>query len=128
MTKQRQAVVEVLRSTGGHLSAEEIFLLAKERLPAISRATVYNNLHAMEEEKSIRRITVDGADLYDKAYTPHPHLICEVCGKVEDLPLLWLEKSLTDALGEAPTSYEFKIRHICPVCREKAQKENNNLH
>lgn len=121
MTKQRQAVVEVLRSTGGHLSAEEIFRLAKERLPSISRATVYNNLHAMEEEKSIRRITVDGADIYDKAYTPHPHLICEVCGGVRDLPLPWLGKTLTDALGEEPTSYEFKILYTCPVCREKQQ-------
>lgn len=119
MTKQRQAVLQVLRRTGGHLSAEEIFRLAKEELPTISRATVYNNLHAMEEEKSIRRITVDGADLYDKAYTPHPHLICEACGKVEDIPLPWLDENLERTLGEMPTSYEFKINYICPSCREK---------
>ncbi len=122
MTKQRQAVAGVLREAGGHLSAEEIFRLAKERLPSISRATVYNNLHAMEEEKSIRRISVDGADLYDKAYTPHPHLICEMCGRVEDLPLPWLDDRLAEVLGETPTSYEFKINYICPACRKKAEK------
>lgn len=121
MTKQRQAVLQVLRRTGGHLSAEEIFRLAKEELPTISRATVYNNLHAMEEEKSIRRITVDGADLYDKAYTPHPHLICETCGKVEDIPLPWLDENLAKTLGEVPASYEFKIHYICPACRGKTK-------
>ncbi len=122
MTKQRQAVAGVLYDAGGHLSAEDVFRLAKERLPSISRATVYNNLHAMEEEKSIRRITVDGADLYDRAYAPHPHLICDRCGRVEDLPLPWLDDRLTEALGERPTSYEFKIGYICPSCHEKEQK------
>ena len=47
MTKQREAILNVICSDKCHHTAEEIFELAKLRLPGISRATVYNNLHAL---------------------------------------------------------------------------------
>ena len=40
-----------------HHTADEIFALAKEKLPGISRATVYNNLKTLESARLIRRIT-----------------------------------------------------------------------
>ena len=60
MTKQRAVILEVLRSDKCHHTAEEIFELAKQILPTISRATVYNNLHSLEEEQFIRKISGDG--------------------------------------------------------------------
>lgn len=118
MTKQKKAVLEALCETGGHLTAEELFARARERLPGISRATVYNNLHALEEEERIRRISGEDADFYDKAYTPHPHLICTSCKRIEDLPLPWLSNKLEEELGVPPVSYEFKIRALCSECRK----------
>ena len=75
MTRQRAIILEVIRSDMCHHTADEIFSLAKKRLPSISRATVYNNLKALEEEKIIRRINgEDGIARYDRSYILHGHL------------------------------------------------------
>lgn len=118
MTKQRRAVLEALREAGGHLTAEELFTRAREKLPGISRATVYNNLHALEEEQCIRRIAGRDADFYDKAYEPHPHLICTRCARITDLPMPSLSKELEEAIGSVPSSYEFKVFYLCEECRK----------
>lgn len=118
MTKQRAVILEVLRSDKCHHTAEEIFLMAKEKLPSISRATVYNNLHALEEEQFIRRISGDGGpDRYDNSFVPHGHLLCLSCGGVSDISVSGLEKLLDDSIGCKADSYELKVRGLCASCR-----------
>ena len=118
MTKQRAVILEVIRSDMCHHTAEEIFVLAKERLPGISRATVYNNLKALEVEKIIRKITGDGlSDRYDNSYIPHGHLLCERCGKVRDFNLENFDRLISDAIGSDFNSYELKVRHLCDDCK-----------
>mgnify|MGYP003312126759 CR=1 FL=1 len=123
MTKQRAVILEVIRSDMCHHTADEIFALAKERLPGISRATVYNNLKTLESAKLIRRITGDSlSDRYDNSYIPHGHMICEECGKVRDFNLSDFDKQLSDAIGSEFSSYELKVRYVCEEC--KAQTES----
>ena len=120
MTKQRAVILEVIRSDMCHHTADEIFTLAKEKLPGISRATVYNNLKALEGEQLIRRITGDGlSDRYDNSYVPHGHMICEQCEKVRDFDLENFDKLLSDAIGSEFNSYELKVRYLCDACRAK---------
>ncbi len=119
MTRQRAVILEVLRSDMEHHTADEIFELAKKNLPTMSRATVYNNLKALEEEQLIRRITAEGTkDRYDNSYIPHGHLFCTVCGGVADFNVPDFLKLLFDVTGEEIQSYELKVRHICKKCRE----------
>jgi Fur family peroxide stress response transcriptional regulator len=117
MTKQREAILDVIRSDMCHHTAEEIFALARERLPSISRATVYNNLKALEERKLIRRITGDGlSDRYDSSYIPHGHLLCEKCGRVWDFTISEFDDIIEKAIKKEFSSYELKVRHVCPDC------------
>ena len=118
MTKQRALILEILRSDKCHHTAEEIFEIAKETLPGISRATVYNNLHALEEEKIIRKISGDdGPDRYDNSHIPHGHLICSTCGRVFDVNVPEFDSTLSEIVGEPVESYELKVRATCPSCR-----------
>ena len=39
-TKQRQLVLEVVRQHGGHISADEVYLKAREIDPSMSRGTM----------------------------------------------------------------------------------------
>ena len=118
MTKQRAVIMEVIRSDMCHHTADEIFTLAKERLPGISRATVYNNLKVLENEKLIRRITGDSlSDRYDNSYIPHGHLICEECGAVKDFNLSDFDSMISEAIGSEFSSYELKVRYICEACK-----------
>ena len=118
VTKQRAVIMEVIRSDMCHHTADEIFTLAKERLPGISRATVYNNLKVLENEKLIRRITGDSlSDRYDNSYIPHGHLICEECGAVKDFNLSDFDSMISEAIGSEFSSYELKVRYICEACK-----------
>ena len=106
-----------------HHTADEIFSLAKNKLPGISRATVYNNLKYLESEKLIRRITGDDlSDRYDNSYIPHGHMICEDCGKVKDFNLKDFDKQLSDAIGSDFNSYELKVRYLCDECKSHKSK------
>ncbi len=120
MTKQRAAILDVIRSAESHYTAEEIFLLSKKKLPTISRATVYNNLAALVEEKHIRRITGDGgADRYDRAYTPHAHKVCTVCDRTWDFTLDGFDTLLFNTVGADYESYELKVRCVCDDCKQQ---------
>ena len=120
MTKQREAILEVIRRDKRHYTAEEIFALSKLRLPTISRATVYNNLHALERDGEIRRISgEDGPDRYDSSFTPHGHLFCIKCRRISDFDYPRFTESLSEIIGAGVESYELKVRYICPLCKER---------
>ncbi len=120
MTKQRAAILEVIRSDMCHHTAEEIFTLAKEKLPGMSRATVYNNLKALEAAELIRRITGDGySDRYDSSFIPHGHLICTSCGEIHDFNIPDFNDQISEAIGNSFDSYELKVRFICDECKAK---------
>jgi Fur family peroxide stress response transcriptional regulator len=120
MTKQRAILIDIFRSEecrGQHKTADELWELAKARMPSISRATVYNNLKTMEEEGLICRIRSDnGADVYDSSGIPHGHLVCRRCGMICDLQLPHLMEELSSAAGVELESYELKMRYLCPDC------------
>ena len=121
MTKQRAIMLSIFRSEachGKHKTAAALLVLAKELMPAISRATVYNNLRAMEEEGLIRRITGDnGADVYDASFDLHAHLICTVCNEIKDVPCPDMLDMMRAASGENIDSYELKLRYVCEKCK-----------
>ena len=123
MTRQRSVLLEIFRSTdsvGAHRTADEIFALAKERMPSISRATVYNNLRSMEEEGLIRRITGEGgADIYDSSFVLHGHLFCSGCKRVFDINTPKMLADLRTLTGLDICSYELKMRFICDECKNK---------
>ena len=124
MTRQREAILDVIRSDCCHHTAEEIFELAKARLPGISLATVYNSLKYLEAQKLIRRITAEGhSDRYDSSYIPHGHLFCTECARVSDFTVPDFENSLRSLVGDDIDSYELKVRYTCPGCRAKLTQQ-----
>ena len=121
MTKQRALLLSIFRSElckGQHRTADELLALARERMPGISRATVYNNLRSMEKEGLIRRITADGgADFYDSSFVLHGHLICTVCRRISDVEVPTLLDDLKKLSGVDVDSYELKLRYVCDGCK-----------
>lgn len=125
MTRQRATILEIIRSAPHHRTADELFALAKQRLPGISLATVYNNLHALERDEMIRRITAeDGSDIYDPIRAPHGHLFCTVCHSITNFELPTFLQTLEKAAGSDIESYELKVRYVCPKCKAAADAQN----
>lgn len=119
MTKQRRAILEALHTHPGHYSVEEIFEMTKQLYPTISRATVYNNLASLVEERVLFKITGGGGKaIYDTTILPHAHTVCTSCGHLEDLFLHSLDKDIRDELGERLVDYDLTVRVLCPACKQ----------
>lgn len=124
MTKQRELILNILKQSDRHLTADEIFFLAKLKMPSIAMATIYNNLNAMNEAGLVKRLHIDGvADCFDKIVTPHDHLLCDRCGKITDIRLPALAEDIERTLGTEIEDYELTVHYVCPDCRRSAQRK-----
>ena len=123
MTSKRAAILQILRESEGHLTAEEIFARAKTRFPGMAFATVYNNLHALEEAGAVLRIrTVEGPDVYDKTPTPHDHALCTACGRVIDVDTGDMLSEFSARTGLRVQSYDLLLHVLCADCAANAPK------
>ena len=96
-------------------------MAVNRRDPRASRATVYNNLHALAKAGLVREVVSDGgAARFDANLHPHHHFICENCGALEDIPWFDLPASAgRAALGKrAVRNYQIVFRGACMRCRE----------
>src|SRR5215831_974594 len=85
-TRQLEQVFAALQGDHSHPFAQEIYRRVHKRLPRISLATVYRNLHSLVEEGKIRTLLLDGQGArYDPETSEHDHFVCERCGRVDDL-------------------------------------------
>jgi Fe2+ or Zn2+ uptake regulation protein len=120
LTKQRQAVLDVIRQSEDHLTANEVFEDARRLLPTISFATVYNSLRYLKSEGLIGevRFAID-ATRYDRTLTRHDHALCNKCGKLVDLDLpvpAELVKKAERLSKFNAGSIEVILRGLCPAC------------
>ncbi|GAA0364013.1 Fur family transcriptional regulator [Bacillus horti] len=128
LTPQREATVRViLENEEDHLSAEDVYLLLKEKSPEIGLATVYRTLELLHELKVIHKINFgDGVARYDLnaegADRFHHHLVCVQCGTVDEI----LEDLLGDVEKKVEKTFNFKINDhrlvfhgICYRCKDE---------
>lgn len=119
MTKNGKMIMDIIYGSRDHLTAEQIFLKAKEQSPKIVLATVYNNINSLVSEKLVRRLVLEGGpDRYDRPVR-HDHMVCDRCGKLTDVYIEDLSKKLEKEAGVPITSYDLCIHYICDECRKK---------
>ena len=120
LTKQREVVLQVIRDAREHLTANEVFSAAKDMLPSISFATVYNSLRYLKDAGHIAEIQFgNGASRFDRMTHRHDHAICTKCGKLVDIEMEHPEELLKKAAKYSkfkPESLEFTLRGVCPEC------------
>jgi Fe2+ or Zn2+ uptake regulation protein len=122
LTKQRKVVLQVIRNSDGHLTANEVFGAAKLLLPTISFATVYNSLRYLKDAGHINEIRFgNGASRFDRITLRHDHAICTKCGALADIEMDHPSELVERAARISnfkPESLEFTLRGICPKCSE----------
>ncbi len=124
LTKQRRAVLDVIRGSEEHMTANEVFEDARRLLPGISFATVYNSLRFLKTEGLIGEVHFGtDATRYDRKLTRHDHAVCTVCGKLVDMELTIPKKLLKEAVKRSkfePASIELMLHGLCPKCSKNA--------
>jgi Fur family peroxide stress response transcriptional regulator len=123
LTRQREVVLRVIRDAESHLTANEVFSAAKDLLPSISFATVYNSLRFLKDAGHIAEIQFgNGASRFDRMTHRHDHAICTVCGKLVDIEMDHPADIMRQAAKRSkfkPESLEFTLRGTCPDCTKK---------
>jgi len=86
-SKQRDAILNLIKSTEIHPGAQWVYDRLKPELPGLSLGTVYRNIKILFEEGILISIgVVNGEERFDAVTDPHFHAVCSRCGKVLDLP------------------------------------------
>ena len=118
MTRQRQEGFEAVVHSHDHPTAEEIFQRARERMPEISFATVYNCLSVLVQCGLVRQVVLDRSPArFCPNMRDHCHFLCEVCGQVSDIDLHpGAEPPLPLPSGFQLHHYDLALRGLCPVC------------
>ena len=121
-TRQRHHVYNLLLQKRDHPTAEEIFMRAKQGMPDISLATVYNCLDTLVQCELVREVNLDRAPTrYCPNMGEHCHFYCEICGSVLDVDLP-TKKNIVEI--QVPknyqvAAYEISLRGLCPDCAKK---------
>ena len=94
-SRKRDAILTCLRGTTSHPSADWVFQQLRKDYPEMSLGTVYRNLSQCKQRGDIRSVGfVNGFERFDACTAPHDHLVCRVCGCVQDVPTLSLPEDM----------------------------------
>ena len=125
-SKKREAILETIRSTDIHPTADWVYQTLKPRYPDLSLGTVYRNLSWFKEEGLVRSVgTVNGQERFDGTVVPHAHFICKCCGRVLDLHKLpsdgELDRAAEAEYGVEVDCHELIFRGTCQKCKQSMQ-------
>lgn len=124
-TPQRRHVYNLLLQKRDHPTANEVFLRARQALPEISMATVYNCLDALVQSGLIRQVNLDrAATRYCPNMEEHGHFHCDDCGGLYDVNYVSAvaQSAVQLPSGFLPARYEMAIRGICADCAARVER------
>ena len=123
MTKQRKAILRVLKNTTSHPTADWIYEKVKKDIPNISLGTVYRNLNVLAEHGKIRVLDYgSNHSRYDGNPDHHYHFRCEKCGGVFDLDIdfeIDLNEKINQKTEFIANSHRLEFSGICADCQQK---------
>lgn len=126
VTAQRTLLLDLLRQSGAHLGADELYLKAREKHPRISLSTVYRNLQLFKKLGLIEEHHFDEEHHHYevKSMDEHQHLLCVNCGEVVEFacPLSQkFRKDIGKQYGFDIIEVEVRMRGLCSRCRKERE-------
>lgn len=125
-SKQREVILQAVRSVSSHPTAAEIYETVRKVLPNISLGTVYRNLSVLEEAGELRRLQMgDGVDRFDGNCETHLHLHCRFCGAISDVKIP--NQTVTELAKQQdfdPETVILTAHGVCSACRQKMMQKN----
>lgn len=85
-TSIRLDVLQILLGSKTHPSADHIYVALKDRVPTLSKTSVYNTLHLLVSEGLVQKLLIEeDTARYDAQIKQHTHFLCRTCRAVYDL-------------------------------------------
>ena len=130
LTHARLTVLDVLESSGGHLTSTELLERVGERDSSIGRASVFRALDLFTRLSFVRPTYIDSSVTPTYVLLPgghHHHIICTHCNRViefENCGLAALERELEARLGVKLTGHLLEFYGECEDCAEAVTHES----
>jgi len=117
-TRQRAVILDILKESHAHPTAETIYREARRVLPNISLGTVYRNLNFLRDQGTLREIrpSEGGSSRFDGMDTPHAHFHCLRCSALVDIPLPPALESLRFEEEEKISAVSLVDLHVIGSC------------
>jgi Fur family peroxide stress response transcriptional regulator len=88
LTPQRERIFRVLHANPTHPTAEAVHAQVVADMPSVSLRTVYATLHELAEMGELVQLDLGtGSSRFDPNVSEHHHLVCDACGRVQDIDL-----------------------------------------
>jgi len=125
VTRQRRRIADVMFTTTGHLSVEDIQNLLRQRKVSASIASIYRTLDVLIKSglvvqhrfgKRFKRFEAVRQDQH------HDHLICTVCGRVIEFKndtIETLQLQVAKKHNFVITNHKLDIYGRCSKCKNK---------
>lgn len=119
---QRLAIMDYLINHPIHPTIDDVYQALSNKVPTLSRTTVYNTLRMLSENQAAQMITIDEHRVcYDGNVESHVHFYCKKCGKIIDLfgeqaPKLEGERTVEGNIIQEEQLY---YKGICAKCAKK---------
>lgn len=121
ITPQREAILDEVLRTNGHITPQDVARRVQRRLPAVNDSTVYRTLALLEEVGVVRHAHLErGAEYHRADEVEHVHLTCSRCGAEDDLSMeeaVTLREVIQRHRGFLPDLTHFAIGGLCASCQ-----------
>lgn len=130
-TRQREVILEVLRGTTSHPTADWVYQEVRKEMPNVSLGTIYRNLKTLSENGEIQELAFGSThSRFDFRAHRHYHFVCEECGVVEDIEagaigdFTPFEDKVAKAGDYEVTSHRLEFYGRCPACIRERDAKN----
>ena len=120
VTPQRQAIFRALHGSTEHPTAEAVHADVVRELPMVSLRTVYQTLNDLASMGELGQLELGtGSARFDPALDPHQHLVCDRCGRVQDVHGDFTDVRVPRAelAGFRVATTQIVFRGLCAACQ-----------
>ena len=123
LTGPRRAVADLIAARQGHFSAADLIDDAAVQRLDMSRATIFRTLDVLEAVGAIERIDLPSGDHAYITCEPaahHHHVVCERCGRandVDDVGLAAVVERIGRETGYRISAHRLELFGLCPTCQ-----------
>lgn len=128
LTAQRSIILEALAARDDHPTADQLLEDVREKLPGISRTTVYRVLETLTRLGFAGKTCAPGSSVrFDPCTERHHHLVCVQCERVLDLHAPALDAlplpKIRRESGFEIRDYSVYFQGLCAECRRNPRGE-----
>ena len=123
-SRKRVAILDALRGTTVHPTAEWVYEQLKPHYPDLSLGTVYRNIKKFCADDVVKSVgVINGQEHFDADMSTHSHLVCQDCGAVVDIFEVFFDRDrrsdLEDKYRVSIQQEEVIFKGICKNCLDK---------